>query len=322
MIGDSSLLRFLDAPIVVGDPDGRVVYLNRAFEDRIGHSAEASRGQLLAELFEGGAREAMLRAVMSTCEQGETVRFRLRIGEVGFSAVASPIDADAQHVGVVILLKEEVEGVEHLLALHRDIQEPLDEVGVALDLMLEQTGGRRDPRHRAMVEDALGALRRLRKWSDEVSALVSGAPSPSRAASSIDCSALLRRVARRAAEAMASAQVALEVLVPASLPELYGDAERLESALLRLVRNRLTHEPAPVRMALGARAVGGSRDCAVLISVCEHRGEGSFEGPPPDMPVDKEAVAALGGLMHVVNRPGLGRATLIRFAVDALEGAR
>jgi len=322
MKSDSSLLRFLDAPIVVGDPDGRVAYLNPAFEARFGRPAEACRGQLLAELFEGGAREAVLRAVMSSCEQGETVHFRLRTGEVGFSAVASPISTDTQHVGVVILLKEEVEGAERLLALHRDIQAPLDEVGVALDLVLEQTGGRRDPRHRATVEDALGALRRLRKWSDEVSALVSGAPSPSAVAAPFDAAALLRRVAGRAREGLQPERVALTVLAPATLPELSGDEERLEATLLRLLRNRLAQEPAPVRMALAARAVGGSTDRAVLISLCEQLAEGSFAGSPPDAPVDKEAVAALGGLMHTVSHRGLGRATLIRFAVDPPLAAR
>lgn len=32
MASVSSLLNFLDAPIVVGDPEGRVIYVNPAFE--------------------------------------------------------------------------------------------------------------------------------------------------------------------------------------------------------------------------------------------------------------------------------------------------
>jgi len=138
----------------------------------------------------------------------------------------------------------------------------------------------------------------------------------------MDCAALLRRVASRAASDMTSAQVALEVLAPASLPELHGDPERLESTLLRLLRNRLGHEPVPVRMSLCARAVGGSTDRAVLISLCEHLEGGSFANKSPDEPLDKEAVAALGGMMHTVTHPGLGRATLIRLAVDGQESAR
>ena len=40
---DSSLLAFLNAPVLVGDPEGRVVYLNPAFESRFQTRADAVR---------------------------------------------------------------------------------------------------------------------------------------------------------------------------------------------------------------------------------------------------------------------------------------
>ena len=43
-----SLLSFLDAPLVVGDPDGRAAYVNPAFEVRFAASAETVIGQPLA----------------------------------------------------------------------------------------------------------------------------------------------------------------------------------------------------------------------------------------------------------------------------------
>ena len=42
---ERSLLSFLDAPVVVGDPDGRAVYVNPAFEARFGVAAEGVTGQ-------------------------------------------------------------------------------------------------------------------------------------------------------------------------------------------------------------------------------------------------------------------------------------
>ena len=59
---DRSLLSFIDAPVVVGDPDGHAVYVNPAFESRFDIAADRALGRPLAELFEGGGREAVLAA--------------------------------------------------------------------------------------------------------------------------------------------------------------------------------------------------------------------------------------------------------------------
>ena len=69
--GNLSLLSFLDAPVLVGDPDGRAAYVNPAFESRFGVSAEGVSGQALAVLFDGGLREGMLRAVAEACRSEE-----------------------------------------------------------------------------------------------------------------------------------------------------------------------------------------------------------------------------------------------------------
>ena len=151
---ERTLLSFLDAPVVIGDPDGCAVYANPAFELRFERAVGRVPGAQLAELFEGGAREAVLRAVVVACTQGESVRFRLREGSVGFSAVASPIEAQGEQVGVVILLKEEVEGLERVLALHREMERPLDELSQSIQQLSEQPGR---PARRA---PALAARRR------------------------------------------------------------------------------------------------------------------------------------------------------------------
>ena len=88
----ASLLNFLDAPVVVGDPEGRVIFVNPAFEECFAFGAQAS-GMPFAELFQGGGREAFLMAVAQVCETGETVRFRLREDGRGYIGVASPIEA-------------------------------------------------------------------------------------------------------------------------------------------------------------------------------------------------------------------------------------
>ena len=81
--GSTSLLDYLETPIVVGDPDGRAVYLNPAFETCFSVWSDASMGQPLAQLFQGGAREAVLRAVASVCGGSGALRFRMREGDAG-----------------------------------------------------------------------------------------------------------------------------------------------------------------------------------------------------------------------------------------------
>jgi PAS domain S-box-containing protein len=314
---EQSLLSFLDAPVIVGDPEGSAVYVNPAFQSRFGITAEEARGRSLAELFEGGGREAVLHAVAEVCEHGESLRFRLRERGVGFAAVASPIVAKDARVGVVILLKEEVEGIERLLALHREIQDPIDELAHTLELLLEQTGGRRDVRYRGLVEGSLRALTRLQKWSDELRAVLSGAPSPVQRGQSFDPAQVVRRVAERVAGRIEEAGIAVELLAARSLPAVRGDEARLESVLIRIVEDRLEQDRPPSALFIGARASGTGAAAAVMVSVTEHWANGGCSTTASEPPVVKESVAALAGELHTTIDPRLGRTTLLRLSVAA-----
>ncbi len=304
---EQSLLSHLDAPIVVGDPDGNAVYINPAFEDRFG---ESPLGVPLAELFEGGAREAVLRAVVSACSQDQTARFRLREGEVGFSGVASPITAAGEQVGVVILLKEEVEGTERLLAIQREMQGPMEEVWTALETLFEETGGRRNPHHRALVEDAQRAFTRVRKWTGEMHALIAGAPTES--AQAFDPAPALREIARRSQRVSDAQQTSLELLVPVTLPDLQGDEGRFVEVILRMVEARLEKSPAPERFTISARTVGRGDDRALLVGLSEHCST-PFSEPFSDEPVMMEALASLGAEFQANVQPAMGRVSLLRF---------
>lgn len=164
-LGPKSLLDFLDAPVVVGDPDGRAVYTNPSFDTAFRTSREEARGEPLASLFLGGGREAVLQAVAQVCSGSSSVRFRLRDGEVGYAALASPIEVEQGRVGVLILLTEEVHVTDLVPILQRDIEEPLDELGRCLGALSEHLPDEH-PRCAAILEEAARALGRLRKRSE------------------------------------------------------------------------------------------------------------------------------------------------------------
>ena len=172
--GSVSLLDFIEAPVVVGDPDGRVVYVNPAFEACSGISSASAKGQPLAQLFDGDGREAVLRSVAAVCQRGKSVRFRLRAGETGYSALVSPIKSNQDSVGVVILLGEELASDPRVLALQREINEPLDELTRCLTELSDATGGMRDSRYCQVLQDAARALGDVRKHADEIQGILSG----------------------------------------------------------------------------------------------------------------------------------------------------
>jgi PAS domain-containing protein len=163
-----SLMDFIDTPVLVGDPDGRAVYVNPSFERYFETSKESVTGVPLASLFDGGARESVLRAVAGVCSGAPSARVRLREGGRGWVALASPVEADEGRVGVVILLTEEEMGEDRLLAFRREIIEPLEELSQCLADFSEQTGGRRGEKYRVLIADGVRALERIRKFAGDV----------------------------------------------------------------------------------------------------------------------------------------------------------
>lgn len=164
-----SLLDHLDAPVLVGDPDGCTVYVNPAFEVCFDLGAASTRGHPLAELFGGGAREAVLRAVADVCGGAGTSRFPIREAGRGFRAVASPISVESGRVGVIILLTEERAGHDRALAASRELSEPLDELARCLGELSASAGGGAGA-NRPILDDAQRALDHVRKQAAEIAA--------------------------------------------------------------------------------------------------------------------------------------------------------
>jgi PAS domain S-box-containing protein len=304
-----SLLPYLPAPVAIADPDGRAVYVNPAFAECFGAPEGEVRGRPLAELFAGGAREAVLAATARVCSEERIVRFRLREGDRAYAVSAAPIDADGGNVGLVFLFFEEPAG-ERVLAFHREIQEPLADLAHGLDALLEQTGGRRAERFRTQVESAIRASDRIRKWSDELVTLAGAEPvSPQPRA--CDALALAHEVAEAASRTARMAGHELDVRVPATLPEVKGDPERLGAALARFTRERLEAAPEGSRFTWTAKLLASG----VLLSFTEVAPDGAPSFAPDDDAPPAALTAAvepLGGSVARVADPLAGVTTAVR----------
>ncbi len=315
---NQSLLSFIDTPIVVGDPDGRVIFVNPAFETRFCKGGASPRGEHLAALFAGGGREAMLVAVAEVCGKGETVRFRLREEGSGFLAVASPIQAEGDQVGVVILMTDEPTMDGRFLDFYREIQEPLEEAMGCLDELIDQTGGRRNERFRSVVERGIGAMSRARKWSEELHGLICGENAGAAPCESLAPVSVLRQVAERMAAELSRGGVDLELMLPPQLPTVRGDATLLETALVRLIRHRIAESSATTTLTLSARRSGDGNEESVLISLVDSGRAGEGEDEPR---VVRETVSVLGGEIQTLEDAEAGRVTMIRLACVSSGGA-
>ncbi|MDJ0789056.1 MAG: PAS domain-containing protein [Myxococcota bacterium] len=306
---ERTLLSFLDTPVVIGDPGGCAVWANPAFETLFEVSGDDLQERPLAELFAGGGRERILHAVAMVSEGGENQRFRLRERGSDFEAVVSAIEVGSECVGVVILLKETLEQLERLCSLQRQLREPIDEIEIVLDSLLEQTGGRRSEEHRGRIEDAMRSLERIRKWSGELGDLLSGGGSmPDERFDALSC---LRRAMNRSAEV-----AMVELLAQPSLPAIEGDGGRFEWALSRMIEERINAGAA--RLVLGARLP--ETGDTLLVSINEIA-EGEPPGALADPPDVRQVLGDLGAQVVSVADPRLGRSTLLSLPVPERRNA-
>lgn len=312
-----SLLSFLETPIIVGDPDGRTVFVNPAFESHFRIPSAEVLGKPLATLFEGGGREAVLEAVAQVCQKGRSMRLRVRDQSTAFTALASPITADGVNVGVVLMLLQDVLEEERLLAFCREISKSVDEVKECFDDLFDQTGGRRSERFRERVEEGMRALDRLRKWNEELRGAAAGASRAASGQESFDPVRAVREAVESLSSEAARGRREVEVLLPARLPEAHGDGVRFGAALTSLLRQRLERS-ASTSFTVAAKAVGQGDRAAVLISLIEAPpadGRGPAVDAPEAPPLVLEIVSSLGGSVTTTDDEVLGRTTSIRLPI-------
>jgi hypothetical protein len=309
--GGLSLLSFLDAPVLVGDPEGRAAYVNPAFESRFGVSAEGVTGRPLALLFDGWLRESMLRAVAEACERGTTARFYLRHAGVGYAAIASPIIAEDARVGVVVVLVESGASDERLLALGRRVHRSCNELGAQLAQLAEGLAARGGP-EKDLAAEALRAHARVVAADRELQAALSGQHAPPAAVARFEPARVLADVAARVRGEVEAGGGRLELRLAEPLPPVRGEPARLAAALAEFLRERGGQGAAA--LVLGARAHERQGRTYVVVSLLE------ASAPPAAEPVRlRQAVEELGGQLRSSVDAERGHTLAFRLPAEARE---
>lgn len=308
---ETSLLGHLDAPILVGDPEGCIVYANQSFRDHFCGHDEDPAGEPLAMVFGGGAREAVLMATAEVLQRGQAARLRVREGGSAYTGLCSPIEAEDDRVGVVMVMLEEQSNEEHLTGLADEIGEPIAEALQSMHQLSENlTGSLLDDQQR-LLENALRQLETAQKMLRELSVALRGGRAQQ---GRFDVANVVLRVAERVAQDVPSS-IDLEVLMPPNLPRASGSTVVFERVLSQLLRQRIYESKIGQPVTILARAIGSDQAKGVLVSVVDvpDGARRSPTGHPPE--ALKHAISQMGGEVICVEDAKLGRVTSMRLSV-------
>ncbi len=303
-----SLLGHLDTPILVGDPEGRVVYANPSFRRRFCAGGGDPTGEPLAGVFGGGARETVLKVTADVLQRGQAARLQIREGGVGYVGLASPIEAQDDRVGVVMVMLEEQSNEDHLSGLAEELGEPIHDALRWSARLLESSAGVLSDPQRAGLEQVVQSLETATKWLRELSLAIRGGKTEQ---GHFDVAASVMRAAERL-RSEADGEIGFEVLMPPNMPRVRGAAVVFERALLALARHRLSESLAGRPLTLLARGIGGDPARGVIVSVVDspdpaRRGT---TGSPPE--AVSQAISSMGGDLSCVEDSLVGRVTSLQ----------
>jgi len=330
-----AIVRSIDDGIVVVDGDLRVVNLNPSARTILGVAGEEARGRHVLELVRDEALVGPLREAVETGrspEIADSARYvtRTRAGEPRhYELVVTPIRTETgEAAGGILMLRDvtklrEVDRMksEFVATVSHELRTPLTSIGMSLDLLEERAGaGLGDEEHELLAESRTD-IRRLRDLvADllELSRLESGRIEldfqPARV--SLMCEKARQVLLPQAGEH----GVTLSVELPADLPDVRVDVNKMTWVLTNLLANAIRYSDAGGEVRVEAAPLESS----VEISVRD-RGRGipyeyqsrvfdrfvQADGSHPGgtglgLAICREVVRAHGGSIWLESTPGEG----------------
>ena len=308
-----SLLGYLQTPILVGDPDGYIVYANPTFREHFCGPDDDPVGQPLALVFGGGAREVVLTATAQVLQRGKAARLQIREGGHAYTGLCSPIEAEHDRVGVVMVMLEEHSHEEQLTGLADEVGEPISEALRSLQKLSQQLQGALHDDQRQLLERSLQSMESAQRWMRELSGALRGGKIQQ---GRFDVANAVLRVAERMQQD-GDRRIDLQVLMPPNLPRVTGTTVVFERLLSQLLRQRLDEGKPNSPLTLLARCMGVDGSKGVLVSVVDtpdpNRRIGT--GHPPESV--RHGIVQMGGEAVCVEDSRMGRVTSMKLQVAA-----
>jgi hypothetical protein len=265
-------------------------------------------------VFGGGAREVVLSVTATVLERGEAARLQIREAGIGYTGLASPIEAEDNRVGVIMVLLAEESREDHLSILLDEISGPLSASLKGFEALTQPVLARVNEAQRGKFEEAIRHLEEAQKGLRELHLVIRGGkPKQGR----FDLSGSIMRVVERVGRSHGG-DVDVRVLMPPNLPRVVGTGAAFERLMGSLLRQRIDEAREGQPLTLLARSMGGEDARDVLVSLVDvpdaNRRRGT--GLPPESL--HQGIVAMGGETICVEDSMLGRVTSMRLSIASV----
>jgi signal transduction histidine kinase len=322
--------RLPDAVLVL-DEDRTVVAMNSAALDVLGHDAVAFVGQPVGESFEvrsAGGMAALRTGLPSTEGQVDLVFRRADGTDV---PVTATIRNGSGTIVIAMRPTGERSGIAIISTVAHELRSPLTSVKGYTALMLNRWDRLEDGHKRTMLEH-------VHHDADRVSRLVTELLDISRLETGrlvlrrqlVDLPALARSVVEKVG--MAIPELDCTVVLPADLPQVYADPDKVEQVLTNLVENaakygspqamRVTAEIGTGFVAIAVRDTGqgiAAADLPRVFSKFFRREHGRPSGTGLGLWISRGLVEAHGGRLTAASTLGQGSTFRFTLPTDASD---
>ncbi|UCD84203.1 MAG: PAS domain-containing protein [Deltaproteobacteria bacterium] len=328
-----TILTYLDTPIIIGDANNKLIYLNPAGEEVFQRKVMELVGKEVRELFSGDSWEGILETITQVRKQNRPSRISVEAGSRNFRASISPIIGDEEgFIGYVINLLDIAEGkvADQLkadaLIIVNQIRDPLLDIADTLNELKKKVSSGLKKEASRLIEKGLEDSQKVIRLVDELLGFPDAeSKKPEVKQEELDISKIIKNTISDMEPFAKKEGVALEWTIPANLPKMLGDQEKLTYALNSLLGFSLNHTPAKGVITVSGKTGQKKDGRRPLIITVSDTGEGIdqaelphlFDGNSPkahseeDEPsvrlgAVKDIIEAHQGRISVVSEKGIG----------------
>lgn len=265
-----AILAHMTEGVLLVDQRRRVLSINPAAERVFGVARTDALGRDHLEFSHDFDLDEKLNAVLSSGDAGSLEITRARPEEQVLECQLVPVRSEGHVTGVLMVLADitrfrrlERLRTEFVANVSHELRTPLTAISGFTETLLEGAGEDADTRQRflSIMKAETDRLAQLINDLLDLSRIEFGRLKMNRRA--LDLCSLVADTVTRLSPRAQTAQVGLSADLPAMLPSVSGDADRLAQVLTNLVENGIKYTPAGGTVTVSARRAGGLVEVAV-----------------------------------------------------------